>query len=62
MIEDPKWRSRAFAIEYWMLTILVAGALLASIVGIIKSRSNERQRASGLTHPPLPLRGSYLYR
>jgi len=31
MIEDPNWRSRAFAIEYWMLTILAAGALLASV-------------------------------
>lgn len=37
MTRDPKWRSRAFAVEYWMLTVLVAGAFLAGIIGGIKT-------------------------
>lgn len=39
MIKDPKWRARAFAVEYWMLTILVAGTFIAGIIGGLKSLS-----------------------
>lgn len=37
VIKDPKWRDKALAIEFWMASILVAGAFVAGIVGGAKS-------------------------
>jgi hypothetical protein len=36
MIKDPKWRDRAFAIEYWMLTALVGGSFVVGIVSTVR--------------------------
>lgn len=37
VIKDPKWRDKALAIEYWLLTVLVAGSFVAGIVSAAKT-------------------------
>lgn len=37
VIKDPKWRDKALAIEYWALTVLVAGSFLAGIVSAMRT-------------------------
>jgi len=37
VIKDPKWRDKALAIEYWALTVLVAGSFVAGIVSAAKT-------------------------
>jgi hypothetical protein len=37
MTREPKWKNRAVAIEYWLLSALVAGSFLAGIVAAIRS-------------------------
>ncbi len=37
MTREPKWKNRAIAIEYWLLSALVAGSFLAGIVAATRS-------------------------
>lgn len=37
MNNDPEWRDKALAVEYWIATALVAGAFLAGIIGGVRS-------------------------
>lgn len=37
VIKDPKWRDKALAIEYWLLTVLVAGSFVAGIISAARS-------------------------
>lgn len=37
MPREPKWKHRAIAIEFWLLTTLVAGSFVAGIVGAIRA-------------------------
>lgn len=36
MIKDPKWRDKAFAIEFWFATALVAGAFVAGLISGVR--------------------------
>jgi len=37
MKREPKWKSRAVAIEFWLASALVGGSFLAGLVGGIRS-------------------------
>lgn len=37
MAQEPKWKRRALAIEYWLLTALVAGSFIAGLIGAVRS-------------------------
>jgi hypothetical protein len=37
MKQEPKWKSRALAIEFWFAAALVGGSFLAGLVGGIRS-------------------------
>jgi len=37
MKREPKWKSRALAIEFWFAAALVGGSFLAGLVGGIRS-------------------------
>ncbi|MGH6649970.1 MAG: hypothetical protein ACREB7_02450 [Sphingopyxis sp.] len=39
MPREPKWKRRAIAIEFWLLTALVAGSFVAGIIGAIRAVS-----------------------
>ncbi len=41
MSREPKWKRRALAIEFWLLSALVAGSFVAGIVGAIRSASGH---------------------
>ena len=41
MIRDPKWKRRAFALEYWLVSALVAGSFVAGIIGAIRSLTGD---------------------
>jgi len=41
MSGEPKWKRRAIAIEFWLLSALVAGSFVAGIVGAIRSISGH---------------------
>lgn len=35
--DEPRWKQRAVAIEYWVLTLFVGGAFVVGIIGAINS-------------------------
>jgi len=35
--DEPRWKQRAIAIEYWLLTAFVGGAFVVGIIGAINS-------------------------
>jgi hypothetical protein len=35
MSREPKWKTRAVAIEFWLLTALVAGSFVAGLVSAV---------------------------
>lgn len=37
MKQEPKWKSRALAIEFWFATLLVGGSFIAGLFGAIRS-------------------------
>lgn len=37
MDQEPKWKSRALAIEFWFAALLVGGSFIAGLVGAIRS-------------------------
>jgi hypothetical protein len=41
MPREPKWKRRAIAIEFWLLTALVAGSFVAGIIGAIRAVSGN---------------------
>ena len=41
MNREPKWKSRALAIEFWFASALVGGAFIAGLVGAIRSLFGE---------------------
>ena len=36
MKREPKWKSRALVIEYWLATAVVAGSFVAGIVSAVR--------------------------
>ena len=36
MTRESKWKSRAIALEYWLLSALVAGSFIAGLVSAIR--------------------------
>ena len=41
MDREPKWKSRALAIEFWLAAMLVGGSFIAGLVGAIQSLFGE---------------------
>lgn len=41
MDQEPKWKSRALAIEFWFAAMLVGGSFIAGLVGAIRSLFGE---------------------
>ena len=37
MDQEPKWKSRALAIEFWFAAVLVGGSFIAGLIGAIRS-------------------------
>ncbi|MGQ3138385.1 MAG: hypothetical protein ACT6Q5_07460 [Sphingopyxis solisilvae] len=37
MTNDPKWKDRALAIEFWLASVLVAGSFIAGLIGAVRS-------------------------
>ena len=37
MDQEPKWKSRALAIEFWFAAVLVGGSFIAGLLGAIRS-------------------------
>ncbi|WP_446543321.1 hypothetical protein [Sphingopyxis sp. LARHCG72] len=37
MTAEPKWKRRAVAIEYWLVSALVAGSFVAGLIAAIRS-------------------------
>lgn len=37
MDQEPKWKSRAVAIEFWFAAVLVGGSFIAVLVSAIRS-------------------------
>jgi hypothetical protein len=37
MTREPKWKRRALAIEFWLASALVAGSIIAGLVGAARS-------------------------
>src|SRR3546814_5581901 len=37
MDQEPKWKSRALAIEFWFAAVLVGGSFITGLVGAIRS-------------------------
>lgn len=37
MTNEPKWKRRALAIEFWLAAALVAGSFIAGIIGAVRS-------------------------
>ena len=35
--DEPRWKQRAIAIEYWVLTAFVGGAFAVGIIGAIRA-------------------------
>ncbi|WP_268893995.1 hypothetical protein [Sphingomonas sp. AX6] len=35
--DEPRWKQRAIAIEYWVMTAFVVGAFVVGIIGAINS-------------------------
>lgn len=35
--DEPRWKERAVAIEYWVLTAFVGGAFIVGIIGAIRA-------------------------
>lgn len=36
MIREPKWKARAVAIEFWIVSIVVGGSFIAGIVSGVR--------------------------
>ena len=36
MSGEPKWKARAVAIEFWLLTAVVAGSFVAGLVSAVR--------------------------
>lgn len=41
MDREPKWKSRALAIEFWFAAMFVGGSFIAGLVGAIRSLFGE---------------------
>ena len=41
MTHESKWKSRAIAIEYWLLSALVGGSFIAGLVAAIRTLADD---------------------
>ena len=41
MTRESKWKSRAIAIEFWLLSALVGGSFIAGLIGAIRSLAGD---------------------
>lgn len=41
MTHESKWKSRAIAIEYWLLSALVGGSFIAGLLSAIRTLAGD---------------------
>lgn len=40
MTREPKWKQRAVALEFWLLSVLVAGSFIVGLVAAVRYLAN----------------------